>query len=45
VYSHSSREEFDANAGKPGVLSNYDDIRHLKLFLSTYPAAPYWRAK
>ena len=44
VYSHRSKAEFDANVGMPGVLSGYDDIRRLKLFLSTYPAAPYWRA-
>lgn len=43
VYNHKSRAEFDANVGKPGVLSSYDDIRHLKQFLSTYPVAPYWR--
>jgi insulysin len=45
VYSHRSRAEFDAHVGMPGVMSSYDDIRHLKHFLSTYPLAPYWRAK
>ena len=45
VYSHRSRAEFDAHVGMPGVMSSYDDIRHLKHFLSTYPLAHYWRAK
>ncbi|KAI2497496.1 hypothetical protein MHU86_16998 [Fragilaria crotonensis] len=45
VYSHQARAEFDAHVGMPGVLSSYEDIRHLKHFLSTYPVAPYWRAK
>ena len=45
VYSQKSKSEFDSNIGKPGVLSSYEDVRHFKHFLSTYPIAPYWGAK
>ena len=37
-----AQKEFDNNVGKPGVLSNYDDSRHVKQFLASYPTAPYW---
>jgi len=43
VYSQKDRAEFDANKGKPGVLSSYEEIRNLKQYLETYPTAPYWR--
>jgi insulysin len=42
VYSQKSSAEHDANMGRNGFLSNFDDIRHLKQYLSTYPTAPYW---
>jgi insulysin len=43
VYNQKDRAEFDANKGKPGVLSSYEEIRNLKQYLGTYPLAPYWR--
>jgi insulysin len=42
VYCQKAKAQFDENVGKPGVLSNYDDSRHVKQFLSAYPTAPYW---
>ena len=42
VYGHKGKEVYEQNVGKPGVLSNYDDIRQLKKFLSLWPSAPYW---
>jgi insulysin len=45
VYNHKSKAEFEANRGKPGVLSSYEEIRHLKQFLSTHPVAPYFAQK
>lgn len=42
VYNQKDRAEFDANKGKPGVLSSYEEIRNLKQYLGTYPLAPYW---
>ena len=42
VYCQKAQKEFDNNVGKPGVLSNYDDSRHVKQFLASYPTAPYW---
>jgi len=42
VYCQKAASEFDKNVGKPGVLSNYDDSRHVKQFLASYPTAPYW---
>ena len=42
VYCQKAKKRFEDNVGKPGVLSNYNDSRHLKQFLSAYPTAPYW---
>lgn len=42
VFSQNSKAEYEAELGKPGVLSSYEDIRYLKGFLSTWPSAPYW---
>lgn len=43
VYSQKFINEFETARGQPGVVSNFDDMRHLKQFLSTWPTAPYWR--
>jgi len=45
VYSKKGRSEFDENVGKPGYLSNYNEIRQLKQFLPRLPTAPYWIKK
>jgi secreted Zn-dependent insulinase-like peptidase len=42
VYGHKAKNEYEANVGKPGFLSSYDEIRQLKQFLSQWPTAPYW---
>ena len=42
LFSQNSKEEYEATKNAPGVLSSYNDIRYLKDFLSTWPAAPYW---
>lgn len=43
VYNQTNKAMFDANLGKPGVLASFEDIRHVKQFLSSWPLAPYWR--
>jgi len=43
VYSQRNREQFEAVKGQPGVLSTFEDISHIKRFLSAYPTVPYWR--
>lgn len=43
VYSHSSKDIYESNLDKPGILSTFEDIRHVKQFLSSWPLAPYWR--
>lgn len=45
VYSQKNVEKFNEDLNKPGVLSTYDDIFHLKHYLSTYPSVPYWARK
>jgi len=45
VYNHEAKEEFEKNLNKPGVLSSYADIRHMKQYLSTWPIVPYWRVE
>ena len=42
VYGHKAREDYEANIGKPGILSSYDETRQLKQFLAQWPVAPYW---
>jgi insulysin len=42
VYNQNAREEYNAHVGKPGILSSYSDMRHLKLYLSSWPNVPYW---
>lgn len=42
VYNRKSKELFEANIGKPGYISSYDEARKLKQQLSTFPTAPYW---
>eukprot|EP00560_Eucampia_antarctica_P009798 CAMPEP_0197828904 /NCGR_PEP_ID=MMETSP1437-20131217/5400_1 /TAXON_ID=49252 ORGANISM="Eucampia antarctica, Strain CCMP1452" /NCGR_SAMPLE_ID=MMETSP1437 /ASSEMBLY_ACC=CAM_ASM_001096 /LENGTH=1242 /DNA_ID=CAMNT_0043430317 /DNA_START=34 /DNA_END=3762 /DNA_ORIENTATION=+ len=42
VYGYSARSNYEANKEKVGILSNYDDTRELKRFLSVWPSAPYW---
>lgn len=43
VYSQNSRQQYDDNIGKPGILSSHSEMRHYKLFLSSWPSVPYWR--
>jgi insulysin len=45
VFSQNSKEEYDATSDKPGVLKSYGDMRYLKEFLETWPAASYWTKK
>jgi len=42
VYSKKSKEEYEANVGKKGVLSQWEDALELKQFLGSWPIAPYW---
>jgi len=42
VYGHKAKKDYEANVGKPGFLSSYDEIRQVKQFLSQWPTAPYW---
>jgi hypothetical protein len=43
IYNQEAKDVFESNRGKPGILSNFADIRHIKQFLSAWPIAPYWR--
>lgn len=42
VYNHKSKDVFDANVGRPGYISSYDEARKIKQQLSSFPTAPYW---
>eukprot|EP00957_Ditylum_brightwellii_P164472 12522112-Ditylum_brightwellii.AAC.2 len=42
VYGQKGKSIYLDNIGKPGYLSNYDDIRHMQQFMSSWPAIPYW---
>ena len=42
-YNQDNQEAYDAALKEPGVLSTYEEMRHLKDFLLSYPVAPYWR--
>jgi secreted Zn-dependent insulinase-like peptidase len=42
VYNRKSKDVFEANVGKPGYISSYDDARKFKQQLSSFPTAPYW---
>jgi len=39
VYGQKSKEAYTNNVGKPGILSNYRDVRLLKSYLSSLPLA------
>ncbi|CAB9527211.1 Insulin-degrading enzyme [Seminavis robusta] len=45
VYNQKAKELFEANVGKPGILSSFPDIRHTKQYLGSSPLAPYWRVE
>ena len=45
VYNQNNKDIHDANLGQPGVLSSFEDIRHIKQFMPSWPLAPYWRKK
>jgi hypothetical protein len=45
VYSQKAKADYEANLGKPGYLSSYDEARQLKQFLAQWPTAPYWIQK
>lgn len=45
VYNQEAKELFESNLDKPGILSSFPEIRHLKQFLSSKPLAPYWRGR
>jgi len=42
VYNRKAKDLFDANVGKPGVISSYSDARKMKQHLASLPTAPYW---
>ena len=42
VYNRKLKDLFEANIGKPGYISNFNDARKLKQQLSSFPTAPYW---
>lgn len=42
VYSQKYKAAYEEGVGKPGILSDYADIFHLKQFLSTWPVVPYF---
>jgi len=43
VYSHSSKEDYEASHAQSGVLSSFAGMRYLKQFLESWPSVPYWR--
>jgi secreted Zn-dependent insulinase-like peptidase len=43
VYRHESKADYEAALKEPGVLSTFEDMRHLKQYLSSWPTVPYWR--
>eukprot|EP00814_Leptocylindrus_danicus_P018865 CAMPEP_0116006758 /NCGR_PEP_ID=MMETSP0321-20121206/1916_1 /TAXON_ID=163516 /ORGANISM="Leptocylindrus danicus var. danicus, Strain B650" /LENGTH=1168 /DNA_ID=CAMNT_0003475367 /DNA_START=833 /DNA_END=4340 /DNA_ORIENTATION=- len=43
VYGQSSKEAFENNTGKSGILQGRNDARHLKLSLGSWPIKPYWK--
>ena len=43
VYGQSSKEAFESNADKSGILQGRDDARDLKLSLGSWPIKPYWK--
>jgi hypothetical protein len=43
VYNHAAKAEYEAALTQPGVLSTFEDMRHFKQYLSSWPTAPYWR--
>jgi insulysin len=43
VYNHTAKAEYEAALTEPGVLSTFEDVRHFKQYLSSWPTAPYWR--
>jgi len=45
VYNQKNKDQYDANLGRPGILSSFEDIRHVKQFLASQPLAPYWRSR
>lgn len=42
VYNHKSKGAFEADVGKPGYISSYNEARKIKQQLSSFPTAPYW---
>lgn len=42
VYNRKAKDIFDADVGKPGVISSSSDARKLKQHLASLPTAPYW---
>lgn len=45
VYTQQNKELYEGNVGQPGILSSFEDIRHVKQFMPSWPLAPYWRKK
>jgi secreted Zn-dependent insulinase-like peptidase len=41
-YGYKSRGHFEANKGKPGIVSSYREIQRVKQYLSLLPSIPYW---
>jgi len=41
-YGYKYREHFEANKGKPGIVSSYSEIQRVKQYLPLLPNIPYW---
>ena len=42
VYGYKGRKHFEANQGKPGIISSYSETQRVKQYLCQLPAIPYW---
>lgn len=41
-YGFKYREQFEANKGKPSIVSSYSEIQRVKQYLPLLPNIPYW---
>lgn len=44
IYNQKSKSVHDESVGKPGILSNYEDIRNVKQYFSSWPKVPFYLA-
>lgn len=42
VYSQRERDTYERSLKEKGVLASFEDMRHVKQYLSTWPVVPYW---